>query len=86
MTVVLKDEPDLALTKPMHGKSADERNAFYAMLKKNNAAHREITSEYVRRWKTEEGVDGTTEEAQKERRSEYMSVVNKHFSSHPSTK
>lgn len=85
MTVVLKDDPDLALTKAMHGKSADERNAFFAMLKKNNSAHREITNEYVRRWKTEEGVDGTTEEAQKERRSEYMGVVNKYIS-HPSTK
>lgn len=76
MTVALKEEPDLALTKAMHGKSG-EKNAFFAMLRKNNAAHREITDEYVRRWKTENGADATTEEAWKERRSEYMGVVNK---------
>lgn len=77
MTIALHEDPDLALTKAMHGKSAEEKNAFFAMLKKNNAAHREITNEYVRRWRTEKGIDGTTDEARKERTTEYMGVVNK---------
>lgn len=76
-TVVVKDDPNLSLTKAMHGKSADEKNAFLAMLRKNNAAHREITNEYVRRWKVEKGVDATSDEVRQERLSEYMGVVNK---------
>ncbi|KAB8206437.1 Methyltransferase domain protein [Aspergillus parasiticus SU-1] len=79
MAVALQEDPDLALTKAMHGKSAEEKNAFFAMLKKNNAAHREITSEYVRRWRTEKGIDGTTDEARKERTTEYMGVVNNYY-------
>ncbi|EIT80311.1 putative tocopherol O-methyltransferase [Aspergillus flavus] len=79
MTVALQEDPDLALTKAMHGKSAEEKNAFFAMLKKNNAAHREITNEYVRRWRTEKGIDGTTDEARKERTTEYMGVVNNYY-------
>ncbi|BAE61033.1 unnamed protein product [Aspergillus oryzae RIB40] len=79
MTVALQEDPDLALTKDMHGKSAEEKNAFFAMLKKNNAAHREITNEYVRRWRTEKGIDGTTDEARKERTTEYMGVVNNYY-------
>ncbi|KAE8354883.1 S-adenosyl-L-methionine-dependent methyltransferase [Aspergillus coremiiformis] len=79
MTVALKEDPDLALTKAMHGKSAEEKNAFFAMLKKNNAAHREVTNEYVRRWKIEQGIDGTTDEARKDRTSEYMGVVNNYY-------
>ncbi|OGM44128.1 putative tocopherol O-methyltransferase [Aspergillus bombycis] len=79
MAVALQEDPDLALTKAMHGKSAEEKNAFFAMLKKNNAAHREITNEYVRRWRTEKGIDGTTDEARKERTSEYMGVVNNYY-------
>ncbi|PLB53038.1 putative tocopherol O-methyltransferase [Aspergillus steynii IBT 23096] len=78
-TVVLKEDPDVALMKAMHGKSAEEKNAFFAMLKKNNSAHREITNEYVRRWKDEKGVDATTEEARKERTTEYMGVVNNYY-------
>lgn len=77
MTLTLNEDPDLALTKAMHGKSAEEKNAFFAMLKKNNAAHRDITNEYLRHWKTEKGIDATSEEARKGRNSEYMGVVNK---------
>ncbi|KAE8373663.1 S-adenosyl-L-methionine-dependent methyltransferase [Aspergillus bertholletiae] len=79
MAVTLQEDPDLAFPKAMHGKSAEETNAFFAMLKKNNAAHREITNEYVRRWRTEKGIDGTTDEARKERTSEYMGVVNNYY-------
>jgi sterol 24-C-methyltransferase len=77
MTLTPKENPDLALTKAMHGKSVEEQTSFIAMLKKNNAAHREITNEYVRRWKTDPGADATTDEAREERRSEYMGLVNK---------
>lgn len=76
MTVVLKNDADSAWTKAMHGGSTDQKNAFFAMLNKNSAAHRETTNEYVRHWKTQDGADATTEEAREERKSEYMSVVN----------
>lgn len=78
-TVVVKEDPNLSLTKAMHGRSANEKNAFLAMLRKNNAAHREITNEYVRRWKVEKGVDAMSDEVRQERLSEYMGVVNNYY-------
>lgn len=77
MTGALKDDPDQALTKALHGTSASSQNAFLAMLRKNNATHRDITNEYIRQWKTEKDADATTEEAREGRREEYMGVVNK---------
>lgn len=77
MTVVLKDDPDIALTKAMHGKSVGEKNAFFAMLKKDRAAHREVINEYICRWNAEVGTDATSDEAREERRSEYTGLVNK---------
>ncbi|EEQ32547.1 Delta(24)-sterol C-methyltransferase [Microsporum canis] len=79
MAVLLKDDADLAWTKAMHGKSVDQKNAFFAMLNKDNVAHRETTNEYVQRWKAADGTDATTDEAREERRSEYMGVVNNYY-------
>lgn len=53
---------------PMHGKSAEERNAFLAMLKKGNESHREITDKYVGFW---------DEKERGERKDNYMSLVNR---------
>ncbi|KAM5437808.1 putative sterol 24-C-methyltransferase [Microsporum ferrugineum] len=55
---------------PMHRKSAEERNAFLAMLKKGNRSHREVTDKYVEFWeKKEHG----------ERKENYMSLVNSYY-------
>ncbi|KAI1924226.1 Delta(24)-sterol C-methyltransferase [Ophidiomyces ophidiicola] len=79
MSVILKNDADLAWTKAMHGSSMDEKNAFLAMLNKNNEAHRETTKEYVKRWKAADGTDAITEEARQERKTEYMEVVNGYY-------
>ncbi|OAL61980.1 sterol 24-C-methyltransferase [Trichophyton rubrum] len=55
---------------PMHGKSAEERNAFLAMLKKGNESHREITDKYVGFW---------DEKERGERKDNYMSLVNSYY-------
>ncbi|PGH21391.1 hypothetical protein AJ80_03308 [Polytolypa hystricis UAMH7299] len=79
MAVILKDGAEMLWTHTLHGKSVDQKTPFFAMLGKNNAAHRETTNEYVSHWKTENGADATTEEARNERRLEYMGVVNNYY-------
>lgn len=68
---------DPVLRKLMHGKSSEERNAFFSMLKKDSQAHKTVTREYVSHWE----VDGNTldnEAARDDRKRKYTSVVNKY--------
>lgn len=63
---------DTSFVKVMHGKSAEQRNAFISMLKKDGQAHRMVTDEYLKHWQTD-----NTEEARNDRKAKYMSLVNK---------
>lgn len=63
--------------KAMHGKSAEERNAFMSMLKKDGQAHRIITDDYLKYWEMDEKAAGKTQEARDGRKAQYMSLVNK---------
>jgi sterol 24-C-methyltransferase len=60
----------------MHGKSAEERNAFFSMLEKDHNAHGAVTREYINHWESD-GVAKDDEVAREERKSKYMSLVNK---------
>ena len=62
----------------MHGKSSEERNAFFSMLQKDSKSHGAVTREYVERWSTDGHGDEKDIEAGREtRKGEYMSLVNK---------
>lgn len=62
---------DPVIRKLMHGKSSEERNAFLSMLKKDSKAHSNVTREYVGHW------EGDDKAARDQRKSNYMSLVNK---------
>jgi sterol 24-C-methyltransferase len=63
----------------MHGKSSEERNAFFSLLQKDSKSHEAVTREYVERWTTNgHGDDNDDVESGREtRKGEYMSLVNK---------
>lgn len=71
---LLQEDADreASLVKFMHGNSAEQRNSFMSMLKKDGQAHRLVTDEYLRHWDTE-----NTEDAREGRKAKYMSLVNK---------
>jgi sterol 24-C-methyltransferase len=70
-------ERDISFTKAMHGKSVEAQNSFFAMLKKDNVAHRMVTDEYVRHWKNNENPNVTGEEGREQRKGEYIGLVNR---------
>ena len=74
MSIPIEQSSDheAAFVRLMHGKSAEERNAFFSMLKKDGQAHRAITDEYVQRWAED------SEQAREGRKEKYMSLVNKY--------
>jgi len=62
----------------MHGKSSEERNAFFSLLQKDSKAHGAVTREYVGQWTANGGGDaGDVESGRETRKGEYMSLVNK---------
>lgn len=67
---------DPVMLKLMHGKSSEERNAFFAMLNKDSKAHKEITHDYVGYWEAG-GKTRDDEAARDDRKGKYMSLVNK---------
>lgn len=68
---------DAAFVKLMHGKSAEQRNAFMSMLRKDAESHRLITDDYIKHWEESDGLAKDSEEAREGRKGEYMSLVNK---------
>lgn len=60
----------------MHGKSSEERNAFFSLLQKDSKAHEVVTKEYVRHWTSDKDVNDI-EAGRETRKGEYMSLVNK---------
>ena len=67
---------DPVMRKLMHGKSSEERNAFFSMMKKNSDAHRDVTREYIGHW--EAGGNALDDDAARDvRKGKYMSLVNK---------
>ncbi|EFW23052.1 c24-sterol methyltransferase [Coccidioides posadasii str. Silveira] len=65
---------------PMHAKSAEERNAFLSMLKKDSKSHREITNSYLNFWQADGGkARDDTEDERDGRISEYMSLVSSYY-------
>lgn len=85
MAPTLSNADDLASQDPvmrklMHGKSSEERNAFFSMMKKDSDAHRDVTREYVGHW--EAGGNALDDDAGRDvRKGKYMSLVNKYV--HP---
>ncbi|KAH8602842.1 delta(24)-sterol C-methyltransferase [Bisporella sp. PMI_857] len=69
---------DAALVKIMHGKSAQQGNAFMSMISKDDQVHRMITDEYVRRWDVNDGA-GDDSEAREKRKEQYMPLVNNYY-------
>lgn len=67
---------DPVILKLMHGKSSEERNAFFAMLSKDSKSHKSITDNYVNYWETS-GKAHDDEAAREDRKGKYMSLVNK---------
>jgi len=67
---------DPVMLRLMHGKSAEERNAFISMLKKDGNTHKTVTRDYVDLWESD-GVARDNEAARDDRKSKYMSLVNK---------
>ncbi|WEW56410.1 sterol 24-C-methyltransferase [Emydomyces testavorans] len=64
----------------MHAKSAEERNAFLSMLKKDSQAYREITDRYLNFWRSGDGKPRSNTEEEREGRSgKYMSLVNSYY-------
>lgn len=68
---------ETAFSKAMHGKSAEQRNTFLSMMKKDSQTHRMITDDYLNHWTANGKEIDDTEEARDKRREQYMSVVNK---------
>ncbi|KMP03222.1 sterol 24-C-methyltransferase (Delta(24)-sterol C-methyltransferase) [Coccidioides immitis H538.4] len=65
---------------PMHAKSAEERNAFLSMLRKDSKSHREITDSYLNFWQADGGkARDDTEDERDGRISKYMSLVNSYY-------
>lgn len=73
-----RDDQFAPAVEPMHTRSAEERLAFLAMLKKDGKAHREITDSYVNFWQNDDGtVRDNSEEERRGRVGKYASLVNK---------
>lgn len=78
-----QDNP--ATRQHMHGKSSEERNAFFSLLQKDSKAHGAVTREYVGQWATkgncnsygDDNNEGDVEAARETRKGRYMSLVNK---------
>ncbi|KAI9830428.1 MAG: Delta(24)-sterol C-methyltransferase [Sarea resinae] len=69
---------DAAFNKAMHGKSAEERNAFMAMLKKDPKAQKAAVDEYFKHWDNKSAADET--EADREaRRAEYATLTRHYY-------
>jgi sterol 24-C-methyltransferase len=67
---------DPVMLRLMHGKSAEERNAFLSMMKKDGNTHKTVTRDYVDLWESN-GIARDNEAARDDRKSKYMSLVNK---------
>ena len=68
---LMVNSQDPVIRRLMHGKSSEERNAFLSMLRKDSKTHGNVTRAYVGHW------DGDDESARNQRKSNYMSLVNK---------
>lgn len=72
---------DPVMRKLMHGKSSEERNAFFSMMGKDSKAHGDVTREYVGHWESN-GVAHDDEVARDQRKSNYAALVNKYVHPH----
>lgn len=69
---------DAAFNKIMHGKSADEKAGFRAMLKKNPAAQKAAVDEYFKHWDNKlAGVE--TAEVREARKAEYATLTRHYY-------
>ena len=55
---------------------ADERNAFFSMLKKDATSHKVITADYINHWEAN-GVSKDSDYTREVRKDSYMALVNK---------
>ena len=79
--IALEDEDharDAAFNKIMHGKSAEEKAGFRAMLKKDPAAQKAAIDEYFKHWDNKlAGVE--TAEVREARRAEYATLTRHYY-------
>jgi sterol 24-C-methyltransferase len=73
---MMPTEDYTATRQQMHGKSSEERNAFFSLLQKDSKAHGAVTREYIDQWNSDGDV-GDVEKGRETRKGEYMSLVNK---------
>lgn len=66
-----------SFSKLMHGKSAEQRNAFMSMLNKHGDSHRLVTDNYLKLWNEDTKTGNKTQEARDDRKEKYMPLVNK---------
>ena len=71
-------ERDAAFKQALHGKTAEEQNAFLAMMGKNHAAQKEAVDEYFRHWDNK-GSAEETDETRKSRRDEYATLTRHYY-------
>ncbi|MCJ1481151.1 Delta(24)-sterol C-methyltransferase [Schaereria dolodes] len=69
---------DASFNKAMHGKSADERSSFIAMLKKDPQAQKAAVDEYFKHWDNK-SAESETLETREARRAEYATLTRHYY-------
>jgi len=71
-------ERDAAFKEALHGKTAEERKGFLAMMGKDHKAQKEAVDEYFKHWDNKLSAD-ETEEIRKARRDEYATLTRHYY-------
>ncbi|KAI9795616.1 MAG: Delta(24)-sterol C-methyltransferase [Piccolia ochrophora] len=69
---------DAAFHKAMHGKSAEEKSNFMAMLKKDHLSQKSALDEYFKHWDDKAAL-GETDETRAGRRAEYATLTRHYY-------
>ncbi|KAK3705383.1 Delta(24)-sterol C-methyltransferase [Vermiconidia calcicola] len=69
---------DSAFKHALHGKTAEQRASFLAMMGKDKAAQKEAVDEYFKHWDNKESAD-ETEETRLARRDEYATLTRHYY-------
>ncbi|EMC92822.1 hypothetical protein BAUCODRAFT_37733 [Baudoinia panamericana UAMH 10762] len=71
-------ERDAAFKRALHGKTAEERKGFLAMMGKDHKAQKEAVDEYFKHWDNKLSAN-ETEETRKARRDEYATLTRHYY-------
>ncbi|KAI7202278.1 Sterol 24-C-methyltransferase [Hortaea werneckii] len=69
---------DAAFKHALHGKTAEEKNSFRAMMGKDHAAQKEAVDEYFKHWDNKASAE-ETDEIRKSRRDEYATLTRHYY-------